>query len=211
MKHLSLGIVAFCVVIFFIQINIHGFTDRFVDYDMVQTMIALVSKDVLIRPWILVTSIFLHGGFEHLFYNMFALGLFGFILENLIGSKRFVIVFILSGIIAGMGSVFFYDAAIGASGAIFGIIGCLAALRPKMAIWVFGVPMPMFLAAILWAILDIVGIFMPTGTANVAHLMGLMCGVVFGLAWKKRFSEFKKKEVEILDDNEILKWEDEWM
>lgn len=200
-QYFAFKLLAVCVIVFILQ-NIFPITEDF----------ALISKDVFTRPWILISSIFLHGSFQHLFYNMFALGLFGFILEKIIGSKNFIILFFASGLIAGIGSVPFYEAALGASGAIFGILGCLAILRPRMIVYVGYIPMPMILAAVVWAVGDLIGMFIPSGIANAAHLFGLCFGIIFGLKLMKKFGEKRpKKKKEIVSDEEIDKWEREWM
>jgi len=59
--------------------------------------------------WRFLTAIFLHGGIAHLIYNLFALVLFGSILEKLIGSKRFLTVFFVTGILANVVSINFYN------------------------------------------------------------------------------------------------------
>ncbi|MCX6818864.1 MAG: rhomboid family intramembrane serine protease [Candidatus Aenigmarchaeota archaeon] len=192
-------LVGICVAVFILQLSIPSITDDF----------ALVSKDVAARPWILVTSIFLHGSFDHLLFNMFALAMFGSILERTIGSRRFLIVFFATGVIASLGSIFFYNAALGASGAIMGIAGCLAIIRPRMMVWVMGMPMPMIFAAGLWAVIDMAGMFHPSGIANAAHLAGLFSGIALGIAWRKRFALEKSKSV--ISENEIDHWEKEYM
>ena len=139
---------------------------------------------------------FLHGSFEHLFYNMFALALFGSILEKIVGSKTFLIVFFISGLVAGLGTIPFYEAALGASGAIFGILGCLTMLRPRMRVYVGYIPMPMIMAAVIWAFIDLIGMFAPSGTANAAHLFGMGFGLILGYSLRNKFGEpfFIKKE-----------------
>lgn len=191
-KFFSLWLVGICALVFGLQALLPGITDQF----------ALYSSRVLTEPWLLITSVFLHGSFEHLFFNMFALALFGFILERIIGSKRFILVFLVSGIVASIGSAAFYPASLGASGAIFGIMGTLTVLRPKMYVWVMGVPMPMFIAAILWAAIDLVGMFAPTGIANAAHLVGLGSGLVIGLYLRKKFKKKNQEEKEELSEEE---------
>ena len=182
-KNYSLWLVGICVMVFVIQAIFPAITDQF----------ALYSYRALSEPWILITSIFLHGSFEHLFFNMFALALFGFILERIIGSKNFLLVFFFSGLLASLGSAYFYPASLGASGAIFGIMGTLTVLRPKMYVWVMGAPMPMFVAAILWAAIDLVGMFAPSGIANAAHLVGLGSGIIIGLFLRNHFKEEKEE------------------
>ena len=72
-KWYAIQLVIICVIVFILQIIYPQITDQF----------ALVSANFLKNPWTIITYIFLHGSFEHLFYNMFALGLFGFILEKI--------------------------------------------------------------------------------------------------------------------------------
>jgi membrane associated rhomboid family serine protease len=82
-------------------------------------------------PWQLVTYMFLHGGFMHLFFNMFALWMFGMDIENMWGTKKFLIYYFLCGVGAGVANLFiaplFGQAAptIGASGAIYGILSSI--------------------------------------------------------------------------------------
>ena len=199
----SLILVLVTVIIFITQLSVSGFTESFL----------LASSDVFSRPWILITSVFLHGSVIHLFGNMFALGLFGLILEHNIGTKRFLAIYFASGLIASFVSTYFYDSSLGASGAIFGILGTLAAIRPRMIVWTYGVPMPMFVAAIFWMLLDIVGAFYPSSIANIAHIAGLIFGVAVGMKIRKAYSEEEKtkKKDKSVSDEEFNKWEDEWM
>ena len=71
-----------------------------------------------------------------------------------------------------------------------------------MSVWVFGVPMPMFVAAILWALIDIVGMFAPSGIANAAHIFGLGSGIIIGLLLRKKFKEKKPVEKPLPPDEE---------
>jgi membrane associated rhomboid family serine protease len=202
-RYFALIFAVLCILIFIVQLAIPSFTDAFV----------LVSADAFARPWILVTSIFLHGSTEHLLYNMLALALFGTILERIIGSKKFLFVFFLTGVIASIASTFIYNASLGASGAIFGLLGCLAILRPRMTIWAMGVPMPMFVAVIVWLLIDLAGIFYPTNIANAAHIAGLLSGIVIGILWRNKFKieTRKQQKPKIVEEKELENWEDEWM
>jgi hypothetical protein len=199
----ALWIVAACVAVFALQSLIPSITDAF----------ALDSALILQRPWTLITYIFLHGSIEHLFYNMFALALFGSILERIIGGKKFLFAFFASGIIAGVGSVLFYSASIGASGAIYGVMGTLAALRPTMVVWTGFVPLPMALAVTFWAAGDFLGFFSPLAeVAYAAHLFGLAFGLAFGLYLRREFMERKiRRENQSLDERELRNWEDRYL
>lgn len=171
----------------------------------------LVSSDILARPWMLLTSMFLHAGINHLLFNMYALLIFGQLLEQRIGSKRFILIYLLSGIIAALLSSFFYERALGASGAIMGIIGTLIILMPGLGLLLFFVvPMPLWIAGIIYAAIDAFGIFFPSGIGNIAHLVGMGCGLLYGLYLKKQSKKFhkkfaSKKHLESEDIEEYLK------
>lgn len=188
-------------IIFLFQTVVSGFTDSFI----LDTSLALT------KPWTLLTAIFLHGSVTHLLYNLFGLALFGIILEDIIGTKKFLKLFFIAGLAASLISLPFYTRVLGASGAIFGIIGMLAILRPRMVIWLYGMPMPMFIALMVWAAIDIFGIFFPSGTANIAHLAGLAAGIMFGLVNYKKYRENKPKEERInIDEKKVKEWEKEF-
>jgi len=203
-KWYALKLVLICAIIFFFQLNFPNLTDEF----------ALISAEVFYKPWTIVTYIFLHGSVLHIVYNMFALGLFGSTLESIIGGKKFLILFFISGIVAGIGSVLFYNASIGASGAVYGIFGALAVLRPRMTVYMgYGFPMPLVLAVTLWAIGDFIGLFAPTEVAYAAHLFGLAFGLIYGFSLRKQFGEKKKRRTKVYDigEKEFEDWENEWM
>jgi membrane associated rhomboid family serine protease len=174
-KFYALKLCGFMFVIFLIQLLFNGFTEFF-----------LLDSNSDVEIWRFFTAIFLHGGLAHLLYNIFALALFGSMLERFIGSRRFLVVFFVTGILANVVSFNFYDSSLGASGAIFGVIGALIAIRPLMFVWAFGFPMPLFVAGIIWATGDLIGIFVPSNVANIAHLSGMFFGLIFGLLYRRR-------------------------
>ena len=171
----ALKLCCWMFVVFLIQLLFEGFTELF-----------LLDSEYYVEVWRFISAIFLHGGLAHLLYNIFALGLFGSMLERLIGSRRFLIVFFASGILANIVSVNFYDSSLGASGAIFGVIGALIVVRPLMVVWAFGLPMPLFIAGILWAVGDLIGLFVPSNVANLAHLSGMFFGLLLGIFYRKK-------------------------
>lgn len=200
--YVAIILAVICVVAFLVQMVSPGFTDAF----------ALVSAEVLYKPWTLITTTFLHADVPHLLYNMFALVLFGMILENIVGRKKFLTIYFVSGFLASVGSLFLYKGAVGASGAIFGVLGTLALLRPRLQVWVYFIPMPMIVAAVVWATGDIIGLFVPGRTANLAHLIGLAWGAGNGLYLREGFGARKRKNDLIhLDEKEVDDWEERWM
>jgi membrane associated rhomboid family serine protease len=202
-KWYAVKIAIICVVVWILQQMIPSLTDDF----------ALISSEVISKPWTLITYIFLHAGFDHLFFNMFALVLFGSLLEKVIGGKKFLITFIISGIIAGIGSVIFYSSSIGASGAIYGIIGTLVILRPTAPVFVgFIVPLPMVVVVILWAAGDLIGLFAPSeNVAYAAHLFGLVFGLAYGIYLMKNYGEHAVKKRSEISEEEFEKWEDRYV
>ena len=153
------------------------------------------------RPWTFITSIFLHQPYicgdygcsiylQHILFNMFALFIFGLYLESVVKPRDFLLIFFLSGIAGNLGYMLTASdpmiPAIGASGAIYGIIGALATLRPTAMIWISYVPMPMIAIAITWAVGELLGLFVPSSIAHAAHLGGLIFGVVYGMFLRVR-------------------------
>ena len=101
--------------------------------------------------WTFVTSIFMHAGFFHLFVNMLSLFFIGNFLEKIIGGKRFLWLYLLSGLVGGIffvlsGLIFNNDIpGVGASGAIFGVLGVLSILTPKSKIYLIVGPIILIL------------------------------------------------------------------
>ncbi len=200
-QYWSIRLVLIISAIFALQNAIPGLTEN----------LALVSERALAEPWMFLTAVFLHADITHLLYNMFALALFGSILEKIIGGKMFAAVFLASGLIASFAAFLFYPVSLGASGAIFGILGTLAMLRPHMTVWLY-VPMPMVVAIFVWAAIDLLGFLYPSGVANAAHLAGLAVGVLAGFPLRKGFGEhYARRKTQAISDEEFRRWEDEWV
>ncbi len=201
-KFYSLWFLLVSIIVFILQISFEGFTELFV----------LNSNALTGEYWRFITAMFLHGSAVHLFYNLFALFFFGVALEKLIGSRKFLFVFFASGIIANIISVNFYASSLGASGAIMGIIGTLTIIKPLMMVWAFGLILPMFIAAILWVIGDILGVFMPSNVGNIAHLSGIGIGFLIGLVLRKYVRKRTKKVKKVvIPDYYMTGWEKRYM
>jgi len=133
--------------------------------------------------WRLLSSVFVHAGFIHLAYNMFALFFIGPFLESSIGSKKFMIIYLLTGIIASFTSLAFHDSTIsvGASGAIFGMYGLTASLMLLKLL-------DKNLTAMLWVSIAIfIGLNLIMGLSGgidmAAHLGGLISGFIIGITY----------------------------
>ncbi len=163
-------------------------------------MLWLDSAKVISQPWIIVTSMFLHGSFEHILFNMFVLLMFGSLIEQRIGTKRFYMIYFASGILAAIAFVVtpFGNYAVGASGAIMGILGVTIMLLPHLQVlFFFVIPMSMRTAGIIIAMVDILGVLGvgPGGIANISHLAGLACGLGYGYYLKSKKQKVMRPEV----------------
>lgn len=135
--------------------------------------------------WRLITSIFIHIGVIHLFLNNYALWIIGREIEQIYGSARFLVLYLVTGVIGSAGSyVFNPDAtSAGASGAIFGLFGVMATFAFK-----YRKEIPQTLSRdIRRRVLPIIAINLAFGFSvrivdNAAHIGGLLAGVALALA-----------------------------
>ena len=190
----------FCILVFIMQLVFPSTTG-----------LILLDQNSFSQPWRFLTAIFAHGGAGHLLYNIFALALFGSILEYNIGSRKFALIFFVTGIVANIIAVNFYPSSLGASGAIFGVIGAIVVLRPSLVVWAFGLPMPMFVAGILWAAGDIIGIFVPSNVGNIAHLAGMAIGLLFGAVYRNWRYQTRSPTRAYINENHIRDWENRYL
>ena len=120
-------------------------------------------------PYQVATHMFTHGGFMHILFNMFALWMFGRVLENVWGPKRFLLFYFLSGIgaaVAHLGMQIFFGEgapAVGASGAIMGIFAAFAYLFPNTELFIMFIPFPI---KAKWAVLGLAAIDLFGGIAR---------------------------------------------
>lgn len=178
------------------------------------------------EPWTIITSMFLHStnDYMHLLNNLYFLAIFGFILENLIGTRRFLSLFLTAGIFANLSAFLFYTDSIlwGASGAISGIIAALALIKPRGVGLLYGLPVPMWVAFIGWVgsnliqsteVLALLGATVTGdtsgGTAFAAHLFGLFFGAAYGLFIRKRHPHLAEELQRKAEETETYHWHDE--
>ncbi len=163
-------------------------------------ILGLLTATFFQRPWTILTSIFMHdpSSVWHILFNMITLYFFGTFLIRLVGTRDFLIIYFVGGIVGNIffmlfailalimnpSSVLFYTYVIGASGAIFALGGTLAILTPRLRVFVFPIPvaMPLWVAVIGgFVILSFVG-----GVAWQAHLGGLVTGLLAGFLLRRR-------------------------
>ncbi len=138
--------------------------------------------------WRIFTAVFIHSGGLHILYNMMALGIAGLMLEKLIGPKRFIMRYLITGLVASVVSMHWDKVSVqmGASGAIFGLFGVIAGMLLRKSI-------PKERRGPYWVILIafvglslLLGLVMPN-VGNAAHFSGLIAGILLGLLPMKSY------------------------
>lgn len=146
--------------------------------------------------WQILSYMFVHGGIWHLVLNMLAVFFFGVQLERRIGSDEFLLLYLLTGVIAGLFSVGYYwwtgpvtaygqpVVLVGASGAVFGVLLAFATYFPSATIMIFGIiPMRAAVLVLVYTGITIVSMF-GRGGSNVAHFTHLAGFIVaYGYLW----------------------------
>jgi membrane associated rhomboid family serine protease len=153
------------------------------------------------QPYQIATHMFTHGSIGHIFFNMFALWMFGRELENIWEPKRFLFFYLICGVGAAVGHLAVQyltgtgAPAVGASGAVMGVLVAYGYLFPNTQLIIFPIPFPV---KAKWAVLGYVAIDLFSGVsgrgdnvAHFAHLGGALTGFILVLIWnksdKKRF------------------------
>lgn len=149
--------------------------------------------------WRLITPMFLHATIMHLLFNMFSLFLFGPELEQIAGKIRFLTIYFLAGLVGNVSTYLIHSwdyQSVGASGAIYGMLGAFGAL-----VYYTKNLLPQLKQIILPII--VIGVIMTFLQSNInatAHIAGLITGFILGIiyfhpkriaAWKKRKSKLK--------------------
>lgn len=180
-----LNLIIINALVFFIQMMFDGQDEK------ITRVIALFPYQTeYFKPYQLVTHMFAHGGFFHLFFNMFVLWMFGTMLEKIWGPKRFFIFYFACGLAAGVAHLLLENSpAVGASGAIMGLFAAFAYLFPNTELIIFPIPVPVKAkyAVAIMAAFDLFGGVYPSGSniAHFAHLGGLVMGFILVLIWNK--------------------------
>lgn len=157
---------------------------------LVEYVGVFVPRLVLIRPWTLITYMFLHGGFTHILFNMLGLVFFGSQVEDRMGAKRFTTMYFLSGIAGALLSMLLSPRAslVGASAGVFGVMLCFAHYWPHQTINIWGIfPVPARMLVILTTVIAI-GSGIGGGGGNIAHFahLGGYAGAYLYLRWLER-------------------------
>ncbi|MEI6886826.1 MAG: rhomboid family intramembrane serine protease [bacterium] len=145
--------------------------------------------------WRLITANFLHGSVLHLVFNMYSLYTIGNFVESYFSRTKFFTIFILTGVVASFTSYIFNNTgfSVGASGAIFGLLGLLLAQTIKTQnSYLPELPIDKR-NLILIILLNLVFGFIVPGIDNMAHIGGLVSGFLLGFVIKTENSEIDSK------------------
>ena len=196
-------------------VNVIMFIATLVNEDfMIRTFAMFYPSSPLFRWWQPLTHMFMHGGWWHIFFNMYTLVMFGMVVERALGTKKFLILYFVTG----LGAVALHTGAewldmhrllssadpaaaqdaldvlrtpmVGASGAIYGVLVAFAMLYPEARMTLIFPPVTLDAK---WMVIIFVGIELLTGItglqmsiAHFAHLGGALFGFLLILYWRKR-------------------------
>jgi membrane associated rhomboid family serine protease len=180
-----LNLIIINALVFFAQIFLGN------TFDITETFALYPYNSGFFKPYQLVTHMFTHANFMHILFNMYALWMFGTALERVWGPKRFLVFYLVCGLAAAVAQLFLSDAAaVGASGAIMGLLAGFAYLFPNTEFFILPIPFPIkakYMVAI-YAAIDLFGGLhggKADDIAHYAHLGGLVMGFVLVIIWNK--------------------------
>jgi membrane associated rhomboid family serine protease len=149
----------------------------------------------LFRPWQVLTYGFMHGSWLHIFFNMFAVFMFGSEVERLFGARRYLVYYLLCVIGAALMHLIVVSVApgmplaatVGASGGVFGLLLAFGMAFPRRELIIFPIPVPIqaWLAVTLYGAMELyLGVTRTaSGVAHFAHLGGMATGFVMIRYW----------------------------
>ncbi|MBQ9770241.1 MAG: rhomboid family intramembrane serine protease [Lentisphaeria bacterium] len=179
--HAMFGLIVANLVVFVIQHLMSG-------ADIAEKFALNIYFVKQLELWRFFTAMFLHGGFMHLFFNMFGLYIFGSLAAPVLGAKRFLLLYLLSGT---LGNVLWFFVnwsnpnawLIGASGAVMGVILVAAMLMPDIPMMLLFIPFPIKLKtlAVVYIVIEVISQIGNPGsqTAYLAHIFGFVCGYLY--------------------------------
>lgn len=192
------------VLMFFVQQTVSGAT----------SLLYFVPTQVLFRPWTIVTYMFLHAGFGHIFWNMLGLYFFGPRVESRMGPQRFITLYLVAGIVGALVSVALAprNPILGASGAVLGVLMAFARFWPRERLLIWGiVPVEARWLVLIYAAIDILGFngFGRLGVANVAHLGGFAGALLYLLFLERRQGarRFKQAATPRVSESALGNWQ----
>lgn len=183
-KHLvMINVIVFLVVNFLLP--------NFLPWESIYSFTRIYSPDTgLFKPYQIVTSIFNHADFRHLLFNMLGLVFLGVYVEQTLGPKRFLTLYLLAGLASTLPAFLLTNyAALGASGAVLGVVMAFAAMFPNMKLMLLFPPIPVKAKYIALALIAYDVFFgfggAQTGIGHFAHLAGAVVGFLLVVFWGK--------------------------
>ena len=191
------------IAVFFLQQTAPG----------VSGSLAFVPAYVFAQPWTLITYMFAHASITHILFNMLALYFFGPRVEERLGSNRFIVLFLISGVAGAILSMIFAPRApiVGASGAVFGVMLAFARFWPTAQIYIMGIlPLEARVAVFLFALISLWSGFSGSrgGVADFAHLGGFV-GAWLYLTYLDRTAgirTFRKQAIPLVGKDVLGNW-----
>ncbi len=191
--------------VFFVQlimdtIKINGISASSILYKWFALNPILFADGYNFQIWQLITYQFMHGNFSHILFNMFGLWMFGAEIENIFGSKKFLIFYLLAGVSAGLLHLFVSPllgsnpaVTIGASGSVFGVLVAFALLFPDRYIFLyFLIPVKAKYLIGFLIVFEFLAInSVDSNVAHLAHLGGALFGFLYLLLDKNFDIELK--------------------
>ncbi|MFH1420885.1 MAG: rhomboid family intramembrane serine protease [Candidatus Aenigmatarchaeota archaeon] len=178
---LTLLLIVICIIAFFFTAIQPAETRESILQDY-----GFSGQNLAARPWTLVTSIFLHADLSHLLSNMLILLFFGIAVEHEMKAAKFLAIFFLAAFAGDLFSMLVYAPdviGIGASAAIFGLVGAGMLVRPaSMSFAPYVMPVPLGILGIMYIVYNAYGFLVaPAGEISyIAHFGGLFVGLLFG-------------------------------
>lgn len=176
---LTIFLIALMIAVFAYELSLPDADEFFKAY-------GFSGANMLERPHVLVTSIFIHGGIAHLLSNIFAMLFFASAVESELGRSKTLAIFLLGAFAGDAFSLLFYpfDAvSVGASAGIFALVGAGMLVKPfDLSMYPFILPVPLAFVGMLYAIYNLYGLFFDV-TSNISyagHFGGLVVGLWFG-------------------------------
>jgi len=191
------------IIVFFLQQTVAGVTNA----------LAFVPAYTFVRPWTLVTYMFVHAGLTHILFNMLALYFFGPRVEERLGETRFITLYGISGVAGAILSLIFapFSPIIGASGAVFGVMLAFARFWPDAQImFMFFLPVEARIAVIIMTVMALWSGFSGSrgGVADFAHLGGFAGGYLYLKYLERRagVKKFRTKTVSSVATETLANW-----
>jgi membrane associated rhomboid family serine protease len=182
-------------------------------YDSVGEFLSMPGtfSGLLYKPWSIITALFTHFEFGHLFWNMFMFFITGKLFVQFFGNTRLLSTYIFGGIFGGLIHILSYlifpyfaeqipASIVGASAAVSAIVGALVFYKPELKLQLpFNIQLPFWLLALFFIAGDLTNLTSEDGVAHFAHLGGVAFGILYVLKYNKssNFMNTQDKHVKI--------------